>query len=252
MTDQRPSPVRIPGKEALERPLPKRFYTGARAGILEEAPVVLLDGRPARTPGKRVLTLASPALAEAVAAEWAAQEDKIDPGTMPLTRLANTVVDGVAQQADAVRAEIVKYAGSDLVCYRADFPAELSQRQAAAWDPILDWAHRRMHARFYLTQGVMPVRQLPETLDRVAEYVAPLEPFALAATHVMMTLTGSALLALAVLDRAIVAETAWTAAHVDEDFQISQWGEDAEAMERRARRWQEMAAAARMVALTRG
>jgi chaperone required for assembly of F1-ATPase len=239
----------VPGRDPPLRPLPRRFYAMASAVPQGDGHALMLDGRSARTPGKRLLALPTAAFGDAVAAEWAAQGSNIDPASMPLTRIANTVIDGVAHQADAVAAEVVKYAGSDLLCYRADFPAELVARQAAAWDPVLDWAHRALGARFYLAEGVMPVEQLPETLERVAGRLAGLDPFRLAAVHVKTTLTGSALLALAVLDRHLTPHEAWVAAHVDEDFQISQWGEDAEAMERRARRRAELDAAARVLEL---
>jgi chaperone required for assembly of F1-ATPase len=240
---------KVPGREAMERPLPRRFYARAEAGQHDQGFVVLLDSRPARTPSKKLLAVPAHPLAAALAEEWANQADKIDPATMPLTRLVNTIVDGVSAHAEAVRTEIVKYAGSDLVCYRADFPAELMKRQAAAWDPVLDWAHRALGTRFFLAEGVMPVAQLPETLDRVARHVDRLDPFRLGSVHVMMTLTGSALLALAVQHGSIDAESAWVRAHVDEDFQIEQWGEDAEASERRSRRKAEMDAAARLLTL---
>lgn len=242
-------PAKVPGRDSDPRPLPKRFYTTAEAGEHEGRHVVLLDARVVKTPGKRLLAVETAALAAAIAAEWAAQGERIDPATMPLTRLANTTIDGVAPQADAVRADIVKYAGSDLVCYRATFPAELAAAQARAWDPVLTWAQSRLGARFFLADGVMPVAQLPEALARVEAHVAPFGPFRLAAAHVMTTLTGSALLALATLDGALDAEAAWSAAHVDEDYQISQWGEDAEAKARRAKRHDDMKAAARLVAL---
>jgi chaperone required for assembly of F1-ATPase len=248
LTDRSDGPAnKVPGREAMERPLPRRFYARAEADEHEQGFVVLLDGRPTRTPGKKLLAVPTRALADAVAREWADQTDKIDPATMPLTRLVNTILDGVTVHAEAVRAEIVKYGGSDLVCYRADFPAELVKRQAAAWDPVLDWAHHTVGARFFLAEGVMPVAQLPETLDRIARHVARLDPFRLGPVHVMMTLTGSALLALAVLDGSFDAESAWVRAHVDEDFQIEQWGEDAEAAERRTRRKADMDAAARLL-----
>lgn len=243
MTTDDPKPAVTIPKDALDRPLPKRFYTAASVGLHDGQPAILLDGRVARTPGKRPLAMPSAALAEAVAAEWAAQVSTIDPATMPLTRIVNTVLDGVVQRADQVRAEVVKYAGSDLVCYRADFPAELVARQSAAWDPVIEWAHAKLGVRFYLAEGVMPVTQLPGTLAKVAEYVAPLDVYRLAAVHIMMTLTGSALIAIATADGDLTAEEAWSAAHVDEDFQISQWGEDEEAMERRARRKVEFDAA---------
>jgi chaperone required for assembly of F1-ATPase len=236
-----------PSKAAAENPLPRRFYKQATVGARDGAHALLLDGRSARTPGKRPLAVPAAALAAAMAAEWEAQTDRIDPSTMPVTRLVNTVIDGVADQAEAVRAEIVKYAGSDLLCYRADFPADLVARQARAWDPVLAWVHARLGVRFFLAEGVMPVAQRPETLDRIATHIAPLDPYRLGAVHVLMTLSGSAILALALLDGAIGPDEAWAAAHVDEDFQIAQWGEDAEAATRRQRRRTEFDAAVLML-----
>jgi chaperone required for assembly of F1-ATPase len=168
---------------------------------------------------------------------------------MPLTRLANSVIDGVVVRAGEVRAGIVKYAGSDLLCYRAEGPAELVRRQAQAWDPVLDWARRVHGAGFAVAQGVMPAEQPAAARAAVAQVLEPYGPFALAALHVMTTLMGSALLALAHAQGRLSAGEAWAAAHVDEDWQISQWGEDAEATAARERRWAEMQAASRLLQL---
>ena len=228
---------------------PKRFYRSVSVGGAAPAFRVLLDGKPILTPARRQLAVPTMALAEAVAAEWEAQADRVDPATMPLTRLINTAVDGVSDHADEVRADIVKYAASDLTCYRAEGPVELESRQAAAWDPVLAWAHETLGARFVLGQGIMPVAQ-PDTATRAIERaLAGLDAFSLAAYHTMTTLTGSALLALAHARGRLTAEEAWAAAHVDEDWQITQWGEDAEAKARRDRRWAEMQAASRLLAL---
>jgi chaperone required for assembly of F1-ATPase len=248
MSDDKP-PAALPGKESLAKPLPKRFYKAAVAASRGDGHGVLLDGRPARTPAKAELRLPTRALAEAVAAEWDAQTSHVDPATMPLTRLANTAIDGVARREADVRADIAKFAGSDLLCYRAGGPSELVARQSAAWDPVLEWVAATLGIRLILAEGVMPVHQAPEAMAAVARALEPHRAFALAALHTMTTLTGSALLALAVVARRLSAEEAWAAAHVDEDWQISQWGEDAEAAARRRRRWQEMAAAARLIEL---
>lgn len=243
------------GKERAGRASPKRFYKEAK--VAPAAPpgagfVVLLDGRGVRTPGKRALLLPTHDLAQAIADEWAAQAKTIDPETLPLTKLANTAIDAVAGNELAVAADIVAYAGRDLLCYRADAPRELIERQAHAWDPLIAWAEAALGARFTVVTGVMPVEQPAETLDAFAAALGGESPFALTALHVMTTLTGSAILALAVSRERLSAAEAWAAAHVDEDWQISQWGEDAEAAARRARRWREMDAAARFVALARG
>ena len=210
---------------------------------------VLLDGKPVRTPAKALLALPTRALAEAVAGEWEAQPEHIDPAAMPLTRLANSVIDGVRGRAAEVRADIVTYAGSDLLCYRATEPEELVRRQAGLWDPVLAWGREALGARLEVAEGLMPMTQ-PEAAQRaVARALDDQDAFALAALHVMTTLTGSALLALAHAQGRLTAEQAWAAAHVDEDWQSGKWGEDAEAATRRQRRWSEMQAASRMLAL---
>ena len=241
--------VKHPGRQEI-KPLPKRFYASAAAGpVTAEGFPILLDGRGAKTPKRSALRLPTPALAEAVTAEWQAQAERINPALMPLTRLANTAIDGVTGREADVRADIVKYAGSDLLCYRAERPDGLVQRQAELWDPILVWATSRLGCTFTTGRGLMPVTQPLATAAAVAAAIAHLDAFRLTSLHVMTTLMGSALLALAVSEGQFSAEAAWTAAHVDEDWQIAQWGGDAEAEVRRARRWAEMAAAGRMLAL---
>lgn len=251
--DRKGAPIIVPSRAVEGRQLPRRFYNvvtvagprdGDTAGYL-----IHLDGRTARTPGKRELALPTPALAAAIAAEWDAQQVSIDPERMPLTRLANTAVDGVALRARDVAADVVKYAASDLLCYRADFPPGLVQRQAALWTPVLEDAARRLGVRLQVQTGLMPIAQ-PEALGAAfAAAIAALEPFRLTALHVMTTLMGSAVLALAVLEGRLTADAAWEAAHVDEDWQIAEWGEDVEALMRRKRRWAEMEAAARLAQL---
>jgi len=238
-----PDPNRIREQAAMRAPLPKRFYKDV--GVRQEGDswIVLLDGRQVKTPGKRTLALPTRALAEAVAAEWRAQGTTIDPGTMPLTRIVNTAIEAVADKMTEVAEDIVAFAGSDLLCYRAAGPIALIAMQAAAWDPIVAWAASDLGARFVLAEGVMPVEQPPSALAHIAEAVRPLDAFKLSAVHVVTTLTGSALLALAVQKGRLTPADAWTAAHVDEDYQIAQWGRDEEAELRRATRWQEMQAA---------
>lgn len=232
--------------------LPKRFYTLAGVEACPDGFALVLDGRGARTPGRKPLVLPTRSLAEAVAAEWEAQEGVIDPRRMPLTRLANSAIDGVADNGEAVADEVVRYAGSDLLCYRAAHPEKLVARQATLWDPVLAWARAELAARFILVEGVMHVTQPDASIEAVAARVERYsQPFSLAALNVMTTLSGSVLLALAVAEGQVSPAEAWAAAHVDEDFQIEAWGEDAEASARRAARWQEFAAAARMFALSR-
>lgn len=245
---------RIPGKEPAAPPLARRFYKHAGTAQLgtsagEPLYSITLDGRPVRTPGKRPLAVRQKALAEAIAAEWEAQGERIDPASMPLTRLANTIIDGVIGREAEVRGDILKYAASDLLCYRAGGPEGLVRRQRAAWDPVLAWARARLGVRLVLTEGVMPVGQPAHALEAVAAALAPFDAWQLASLHVMTTLTGSALLALAHAHGAITIENAWAAAHVDEDWQIEQWGQDAEAAERRRFRSAELASASQLFQL---
>jgi chaperone required for assembly of F1-ATPase len=233
-------------------PRPKRFYRGVTVDGAAPAFRVLLDGKPVLTPAKRELALPNRPLAEAVAAEWEAQGERIDPGTMPLTRLVNSAVDGVAGREAEVRADIAKYAAGDLLCYRAEAPAELVCRQAEAWDPVLAWARAALGANFAVGRGIVPVAQPEAAAEAVGRALARLDVFGLAAHHVMTTLTGSVLLALAHAGGRLTGEEAWAAAHVDEDWQIGQWGEDAEAKARREKRWAEMQAASRLLALLAG
>ena len=230
-------------------PHPKRLYRAVSVEAVPPAFRVLLDGRPVRTPARRELTLPAQALAEAVASEWEAQGERIDPAGMPLTRLVNSALDGVTGREAAVRAEIARYAASDLLCYRAEAPAELVLRQAGAWDPMLAWAQAELDVHLVTGAGIVPVSQPLAAVAAIDGILADLDPLALTAHHVITTLTGSAVLALAHARGRLTAEEAWTAAHIDEDWQISQWGEDAEAKARRARRWAEMQAASRLLGL---
>ncbi len=246
-------PIKVPGKAAVTAPLPKRFYANVAVepAAPEAAFAILLDGRAVRTPTKMPLVVPTQVLAEAIAAEWAAQGERIDPQTMPLSKLAITAIDGVRGAAAEVAAEIVKFAGNDLLCYRAEGPEGLVERQADVWDAMLQWCEVELGARFIRSQGVMPAEQPREALDRIAAEVAPFDALALTCLHVMTTLTGSALLALGHAKGHLSAQEAWVAAHIDEDWQISQWGEDTEAAGRRRARWTEMQAASRFLELLR-
>jgi chaperone required for assembly of F1-ATPase len=229
------------------RALRRRFYTAT--GILESPPgfEVALDGRPIRTPARHPLAFPTRALAETAAAEWDAQTEFIEPARMPMTRLANTIIDGVTATPDAVTAEVEKYLGSDLLFYRAASPERLVERQKEHWDPVLKWADLALGARFLTGTGVMPLLH-PQSALAAASAAIPREPWRLGAVHAVTTLTGSALLALALARGAISCEAAWAAAHVDEDWNTELWGEDALALERRASRFAEMQAAARVLA----
>ncbi|MEX6507677.1 ATP12 family chaperone protein [Jiella sp. M17.18] len=230
----------------IARPeLPKRFYQSAEAAEAEGGFTVRLDGRPVKTPARQPLAVPVRAIAEAVAAEFAAQEERIDPATMPMTRLVNTIVDGIVPNPDPVRDDIGRYAETDMLFYRADGPERLVERQRQRWDPILDWAHDAFGARFLLAEGVMHVAQPEASLAAVRRHLAAeTEAFRIAALHQATTLTGSALIALALAGGRVSAEEAWELAHLDEDWNIEQWGADEEAMARRALRWEEMRAAA--------
>jgi chaperone required for assembly of F1-ATPase len=186
-------------------------------------------------------------LAEAIAAEWRAPTEFIDPGGMPMTRLANTIIDDVALAQNEVAAEIVKYLGSDLVCYRAPTPQGLVVRQSRHWDPILAWAKAALGADFAIVQGITHVRQPDDAIAR-ARAAIPRDPWRLGAVHVVTTLTGSALIALALAHGNIGLDAAWTAAHVDEDWNMEFWGRDELGLRRRAYRFAEMTAAARVLA----
>jgi chaperone required for assembly of F1-ATPase len=251
-SEEEPNPVRA-AQKAAKPVLPKRFYR--EAGIEERDGVfhLVLDGRPARTPARQPLAVPTRALGEAVAEEWAAQATEIDPSTMPVTRLVNSAIDGVGARRQEVVDDLVKYAGSDLICYRAAEPVRLVRAQNAGWNPVLDWALQTHGARFALSEGVMHVAQPEEATGAIRSVLEGIRsPFQLAALHVMTTLTGSVLIALAHVQGRLDADQAWSVAHVDEHHQESIWGEDHEAMLRRSRREAEFRAASRVFALAVG
>ena len=221
----------------------RRFYEKATTVAVADGHAVRLDGKPVRTPARRVLVAPTLALAEAIAAEWQAQKDVIDPAKMPLTRLANAIIDGVADTPQPVADEVAKYLGSDLLFYRAGSPPGLVERQAHHWDPILAWARQGLGADFKLGEGAVHVAQ-PQAALAAACAAIPEEPWRLGAVHAVTTLTGSALIALAMARGALSADAGWQAAHVDEDWNIAQWGRDEMAMARRDFRHAEFQAAA--------
>lgn len=247
---RQPDPVAA-AQQAMRNPLPKRFYDRAEALERDGLFHVALDGRTARTPARRPLAVSSRAVAEALAAEWQAQGEQIDPARMPLTRLVNSALDGVADQHEAVRAEIVRYAGSDALCYRAGEPEALVERQDQIWNPLIAELEQRIGGRFVMAQGVVFAQQPQSVLDAVARRVAAIpSPVALAGAHNVMTLTGSTILMLALAEGLVDAESAWAAAHLDEDYQSEIWGRDEEAAERRIVRRREYDAA--VLLLTKG
>lgn len=227
------------------KPLPRRFY---KQVSLSENLGIRLDGRAVRTRSKAEMLLPSRALAEAVAEEWRAQVDVIDPATMPLTKYANTAIDRAGSQSEAIRQDILSYAANDLVCYRVDAPSELASRQAEMWDPVVAWAEQRTQHRWQITSGLKHVEQPAAALDTLQNLI-PTDSFSLVGCHGLTTLSGSALLALMLLEGAISVETAWQAANIEEHWQAEQWGEDAEALARSSGRKAEFQAAARFTSL---
>ncbi|WP_117191076.1 ATP12 family chaperone protein [Rhizobium terrae] len=228
----------------MQKPLPKRFYTEVSVAEGEGGHAIQLDGKPVRTPARNGLVAPTARLAELIRDEWANQVDVIDPGTMPVTRLVNTAIDGIAPDTQPVFEDILRFSSSDMLCYRAEGPANLVARQNERWDPIIDWAASTLGARFILIEGIMPQEQPKEAIAAFAvtlrKYDTAIE---LAVLHTVTTLTGSAILALAFAEGRITGEEAWTLAHLDEDWTNEHWGTDAEAEHRRAKRHDEMQAA---------
>lgn len=236
--------------EAARRPaqpsLRKRFYKAAKIG---EDGAVLLDGKPVRTPARRLLHAPTQPLGLAIVDEWNSQTEVVDPARMPVTRLANAIIDGVTDAPRPVAEEVEKYLRSDLVFYRAEAPAGLVESQSRAWDPVLSWARDRFGAHFVLAQGVMHVSQPRDSVEAMRTAI-PSDPWQLGAVSSITTLTGSGLLAVALAHRAFDPGEVWSAAHVDEDWQMSQWGRDDLALQRRAFREAEFQAAVTVLTLT--
>lgn len=226
----------------------KRFY---KAVDVTPERGITLDGRPIRTPGRLALVLPGEALAEAVAEEWRGQGDEIQPHTMPLTGLANAAIERVSPDTASFARGLAVYGESELLCYRADSPPDLVARQSEEWDPILDWARSRYDASFVLVSGIMHQPQPSETLARLAEAVAARDAFELAALSPIVTISGSLVIALAILDDAITPETAFDKAHLDELWQAEQWGEDDLALDARAARRSDFLSACRFLDLLR-
>jgi chaperone required for assembly of F1-ATPase len=229
-------------RRTMRRPRRKRFY--AQAGIAEvpKGFGITLDGKPVRTPSRRLLAAPRREIAEAIAAEWDAQKETIDPTTMPQTRLANSVIDAVTGRVEAVADDIAKYFQSDMLFYRAGHPEALVALEAERWDPVLFWAADALGAHFILTEGIVHVRQ-PDQAVAAARAVLPDDPWSIAALHMVTTLTGSALLGLALLRGVLDEDQVWAAAHVDEDWNIAQWGVDEEVAARRLARFLDFRAA---------
>jgi chaperone required for assembly of F1-ATPase len=239
-----PDPVKRAQNAMARQVLPKRFYADATVAEEDGRFAIKLDGRGARTPGKKVLSLPTHLAASIVAREWSDQVEVINPHLMPATRIVNTALDGVSTMMAEVGAEIADFAGSDLVCYRAADPPGLIRLQDQHWNPVVDWARDILAARFVLAQGITHASQSPEALAKVKEAVIGYnDPVTLACLHVLTTLSGSCLIALMAASGAASGETAWQAATVDETWNIQFWGQDEEAIVRMTRRKDEFVTA---------
>lgn len=227
----------------------KRFYKTVTVAPEEEAFGVQLDNRPIRTPAKNRLALPTKALAEAVAAEWDAQEDKIEPASMPLTRLAYTALDQIEAQREAAVEAVLAFAETELLCYRVEEPAELAARQRTHWQPVLDWARLHFDAPLQVTYGIMPRPQPAEALSALRQPVDALDGFRLTALQVLVHAAHSLVLPLALLEGQINAQRVWELSTLEEAYQIEQWGEDAEARQRREALQRDILAAGRFVPL---
>ena len=230
----------------------KRFYKDVAVVAADEGFEIQLDGRPVRTPARAALALPNARLAEAVAQEWRLQGDMVDPRSMPFTGLANGAIDQIEPNRESFAAGIAHYGESDLLCYRAEGPAELIAREAAAWDPLLAWVQQRYDVTFRVTQGIIPIAQPPETLERLGAVVAFCDAFTLAGLSTLVTLSGSLVCGLALLDGVHDPETIWAASEIDEAWEMEQWGEDAEATARSARRAEEFLTAHDFCEFVRG
>ncbi len=223
-----------------------RFYRAAEAKPAAEGVQILLDGKPVRTPARNLLLVPGSALAALITAEWNAQQDVIDPATMPLTRLANAIIDGAVSNPRPVAEGVAQYLRSDLVFYRAEAPRGLVERQEWHWDPVIRWAREALGAHFTLAHGVMFIEQSAAALAMACAAI-PDQPWQLGAVYSITTLTGSALLALMLARGQLSLDDAWAAAHVDEDWNMQSWGRDDEAMARRTARFAEFEAAAKLL-----
>ena len=229
----------------------KRFWKKADVTADPQGVGIALDGKPLRTPAKAPLIVPSRALAVAIADEWDAQVDKIDPETMPITRAANSAIDKVAPQRRAVVAMLGEYGATDLLCYRADGPQGLVDAQAAAWDPMLDWAGQTFGARLVTTAGVMPIDQDSRALARLAAPLETLSAFELTAMHDLVALSGSLVLGLAAAHGDHDADAVWATSRIDEEWQMQEWGADEEAEATAARKRRDFLAAHRFLTMVR-
>jgi chaperone required for assembly of F1-ATPase len=229
----------------------KRFYKTVSVAPADGGFAVLLDGKPIQTPARAKLVLPSEALAQAIAAEWDNQGEEVVATTMPLLRLANTVIDGVAAHRADVIAAILRFGENDLLCYRAHQPPQLADRQRAGWDPLLEWVAQRYRAQFKITVGLDHVDQAPEALAALRQALEGFDAFALGGLHVIASITGSLMLALAVAEGFITGADAFALSRIDESYQAEKWGEDAEAAKRAAALAHELDKAAELVSFAK-
>lgn len=227
----------------------KRFWKVVAVETADGGWEIRLDGRPVKTPARRPLAVPTEALAEAIAGEWRSVEGEIDPRAMPLTGLANAAIDRIAPDKDAFAAGLARYAAADLACYRAEGPRELVERQAGSWDALLGWARRRYDVDFATTSGLVHVAQPEATVERLAHAVAALDAFRLAGLSPLVTIGGSLVAALAVLEKALTPGQAWGAVTLDDRWQLEQWGADAEAEQALEARRRDFFAAGRFLEL---
>jgi len=227
----------------------KRFWKEVEVTRAEEGWTVSLDARPVRTPARAPLTVPTHALANAIADEWRSVGEAIDPRALPLTGLANAAIDRVAPEQTAFAQELAAYAEADLACYRAEGPSGLVKRQEEEWDALLAWARRRFDVDFVTTSGLMHVKQPTETVRQLGHRLGMLKPFQLAGLSPLITIGGSLVAALAVLEKAITPEQAWDAVSIDERWQLEQWGSDADAEAALETRRRDFLAAARFLEL---
>lgn len=227
----------------------KRFWKEVAVAPEDGGWSVRLDERPLRTPARAPLLVPTEALANAIADEWRSVEGGVDPRAMPLTGLANAAIDRVAPERQAFAGGLATYAQADLACYRSDWPPELVERQRAAWDPLLAWARRRYDADFTITSRLMHVPQPQATIEQLSYAVGSLNAFRLAGLSPLVTIGGSLVAGLAILDKAVTAEEAWEAVSVDERWQLEQWGADSEAQTALGNRRRDFIAAARFLEL---
>ena len=235
-------------RDRIVRPMPKRFYKSVSVTDRLE---IALDGRIVKTPLKVPLVLPSRALADAIAAEWDAQNEFIHLGAMPLTKLANTAIDRVTAERSSITAEIIEFAGSDMVCYRSDKPQSLVALQSKHWDPVITWVRGALNANFETVDSITHIAQSLDAVGGVRAHVNSLDGFTFAAVHNLTTLSGSALVALMLAAGAMSSDEAWVATNVDEDWQVATWGRDDEAEVRRAGRLREFLACVNFINLAK-